>query len=92
MCIEFMSYSVILNQEPVGAIVLGRGLHQGDPLSLCLFILCSEGLASLIRLVVARGEIHAVDICRVVPTITNLLFADYCFPFLRVSPKEMEED
>lgn len=33
MCIESVSYSVIVNKESVGPIFSGRGLRQGDSLS-----------------------------------------------------------
>lgn len=33
-CVESVNYSVLVNMEHVGPIQLGRGLRQGDPLSL----------------------------------------------------------
>lgn len=32
MCVETVDYSVIVNNEMVGLIILGRGLRQGDSL------------------------------------------------------------
>lgn len=39
------AYKFNLNGEIVGNIKPSKGLRQGDPLSLCLFILCVEGLS-----------------------------------------------
>ena len=43
------SYSILLYGEPTGFITPSRGIKQGDPLSPYLFLMCAEGLSSLIR-------------------------------------------
>ena len=40
--------SVIVNGEPKGFVTHSRDIRQGDPLFLYLFLLCAEGLSSLI--------------------------------------------
>ncbi|XP_075633790.1 uncharacterized protein LOC142606301 [Castanea sativa] len=49
---------------PVGYIKPERGLHQGDPLSPYLFLMCAMGLQSLLHKVEVEGHIQGVAICR----------------------------
>lgn len=76
MCVESISYSIMVNDEPVDPIFLGRGLCQGDPLSPYLSILCAEGLTALIDQAERRGELHGKCICRGAPIVTHLFFTD----------------
>lgn len=43
-CVQSTSFSVMLNGNPFGYFRPSRGLHQGDPLSLNVFLMCSEVL------------------------------------------------
>jgi hypothetical protein len=88
LCVETVDYSVLLNGNVVGPIIPSRGLRQGDPLSPYLFIICAEGLSSLIRQFENRGDIHDVKICRNAPIVSHLLFADDCFLFFKVAENE----
>jgi hypothetical protein len=58
LCVEIVDYSIIVNFHMVGHVVLGRGLRQGDLLSLYLFIIFAEGLTALIRQAENRGNLH----------------------------------
>lgn len=90
MCVETVSYTVLMNNEPMGPIIPRRDLRQGDPLSLYLFILCAEGLTALLKRAEARGDIHGIKVSRGAPTISHLLFADDCFLFFRATSRECE--
>jgi len=43
-CITSVSYSLLVYDEPAGLIRPTRGIHQGDPLSPYIFIICMEAL------------------------------------------------
>lgn len=87
-CVETVSYNFFLNGQEAGSVTPSRGLRQGDPISPYLFIICSEGLTSLLQDAEERGMTHGVTICRNAPPVSNLLFADDSFFFTRASRKE----
>ena len=62
--------------KKVGHIKPSRGIRQGDPLSPYLFIICAEGLSSLLKKAVAENELTRIKICRDNPAISHLFFAD----------------
>ncbi|KAA3487748.1 reverse transcriptase [Gossypium australe] len=64
-----------------------RGLRQGDPLSPFLFLICSEGLSSLMRLAKEEGLIKGARASRRGPEISHLLFADDCILFGEATDK-----
>ncbi|KAA3466354.1 reverse transcriptase [Gossypium australe] len=76
-----LSYSVITNGGRGTNFKPARGLRQGDPLSPFLFLICSEGLSSLMRLAKEEGLIKAAKASRRGPEISHLLFADDCILF-----------
>ncbi|KAK2382439.1 hypothetical protein QL285_069974 [Trifolium repens] len=90
MCLASIHYSVMVNEESVGPIMPERGLRQGDPLSAFLFILCAEGLTSLIKKYENKGDIHGVKVCRGAPSLSHILFADDCFLFFRADIREAQ--
>jgi len=63
-CMSTISFSMLLNGQPVGHIKPSRGLRQGEPLSPYLFLLCAMGLQGLIKKPENNGDIREVSICK----------------------------
>ena len=78
----------MVNEKHVGPITPKRGLRQGDPLSLYLFIICAEGLLALIRKAEAASSLHGVKVYRGAPNVRHLLFANDRFLFFRAYMEE----
>lgn len=82
------SYSVLINGEPKGYILPSRGIKQGDPLSPYLFLLCAEGLSSLIRHAIVAKNLHGILSNNNGVCISHLLFADDSFIFYQATMEE----
>lgn len=86
--VSSVSYSFLVNGEITRYIGPPRWLRQDDSLSPYLFILCAEGMTSLIARHEQLDRIHGMSICRGAPIISHLLFADDNFLFLQDSFQE----
>jgi len=63
-CITSVTYSVIINRVAYGNSIPTRGLCQGDPLSPSLFLLCIEGLSTLIHEAARNQAVIGISIGR----------------------------
>lgn len=88
MCVNTMSYSVLINREPKGRIFPTQGLRQGDPIFPYLFLLCAEGLSAVLRLDANGGIQRGISVCRQSPVVSHLLFADDCIVFCNSSKEK----
>lgn len=75
-CVKTVKYSFVDDGVVFGDVQLIRGIRHDDLISPYLYILCVEGLISIIRQNEDVGLIHGYTIARGAPTISHLLFAD----------------
>lgn len=62
LCMSTVQYNFLVSGNEVGPITPSRGLRQGDPISPYLFLLCAEGLSTLLQKKQASGAIHGCKI------------------------------
>lgn len=48
-CLSSTSTSVLVNRSPIEKFKPSKGLKQGDPLALFLFLIVNDGLTGIIR-------------------------------------------
>ena len=88
--ITSVSYKFLHNGEEFGHVVPPWGLRQGDPISPYIYIMCAEGLSSIITRDEDVGLLHGCRIARGAPAISHLLFVDDCYLFFRANEGEAD--
>lgn len=86
--ITSVTFSILLNGEAKGHIIPSRRLRQGDPLSLYLFLLCSEGFSALINLALQPQSLQGLAVARFAPKILHIFFANDSLIFLKATTFE----
>ena len=61
-CVTFVKYKVRFNSQETEVLVPTKGLRQGDPISPYLFLLCAEGLSSLLQYEEEAGGIEGIRV------------------------------
>ena len=90
-CITTLTYFVLINGVAQGCITPTRGLRQGDPISLYLFLLCLEGFIGLILEATRNNRLSRISIYRNCPTVSHLFFADDSILYYKASEQESRE-
>ncbi|XP_071676865.1 uncharacterized protein [Lolium perenne] len=89
-CVTHVRYAVRVNGELTSPVVPSRGIRQGDSISPYLFVLCTEGLSSLLLQKENVGVLQGVCNGRSGPPISHLLFADDSIFFSRNDSKSVD--
>ena len=87
-CITSVSYSALLNGSPTKKIIPSRGIRQGDPLSSYHYLICTEGLSSLLTHAMHTNTIHGFKPSRNGPPISHMFFADDSLLFCQANEVE----
>ena len=88
LCFSLVSMNVMLNGSLFQSFHPKRGLRQGDPISLYLFILCMDVLSRLINSKVESGFIKCFSMARGIPPLHHVLFAGDVFLFGKATGME----
>lgn len=90
--ISTVKFSIIINGSPEGFSPAHRGLRQGDPLSLFLFIIVMEGLNNMVKKAKCNGWIKGFEAARSgnnSPEITHLQYADDTLIFFDAEKEQL---
>lgn len=86
--VKSVSFSLLINGEPHGNIIPSKGICQGYLLSSFLFLFCTKGLISLLKLAEGNKDINGVKIYRQAPSISHILFVEDSMLFYRAYVEE----
>jgi hypothetical protein len=86
-CVESVRFSVRVNGQLSNAFYPTRGIRQGDPMSPYLFLLCAEGLSSMLKYSGPQFLSKGVQVGIHAPWVSHLLFADDCLVFTQASER-----
>lgn len=80
------SFFIILNSVPYDKILLSRGIRQREH----PFILASEGLIRLLKLVESTGHITGICLAKRTPSISHFIFVDDLLIFSKINITDLE--
>ena len=82
--VSITSFSVWINGKVYENITLSRSIHQGDPLSPYLFLICAKGFTLLLTKAEFEGRLHGLSVYRSALSITNLLLLMILWFFVKL--------
>lgn len=81
--ISSMTMQILWNDVPSQKFTPSRGIKQGCPLLLYLFVLCVEWLGHIIHAEIAKGQWSPIRLARSRPDLSHLFFVDDLVLFCR---------
>lgn len=72
----FGTVQSFIERSSKGTHMPQRGLHQSDPLSPYLFIMCMEALIANIKKAEMAKQLTCLKVARACPSISHILFVD----------------
>ncbi|KAL4347498.1 hypothetical protein GQ457_17G013380 [Hibiscus cannabinus] len=81
-CVSTVTFSARVNGKLTGEFTPQRGLHQGDPLSPFLFLICMQGLSAALSTEQEAGRIKGIHASQQGPRINHLFYADDSIVFV----------
>ncbi len=88
-CVSTVSSSVLINREKMQFFKPTRGLRQGDPLSLYLFIMCQEVLSRMIEKEYIERGIKGVKMNIGGSSITHAMYVDDLMLFSKANRRQV---
>lgn len=90
-CYIVNSSAVLLNVSVFGRVNMERGLRQGDPIALYLFIMMSELLSRMLMNLEFKGKIQRAWFGRTGPAISHIFFSDDIMLFYHANLENLVE-
>ncbi|XP_030503843.2 uncharacterized protein LOC115719079 [Cannabis sativa] len=87
-CVSTVTYNVTYGGKIMGPIYPGRGIRQGDPLSSYLFLVCAEGLSSLLQQYERNRWLTGCQVARGAPRVSHMLFVDDSYVYCKTNEDE----
>lgn len=87
-CVRTVSFSVLINEQPHSNIIPTRGIRKRDPLSPYFFILCAEGLSTLLNNAKEEKGITGLAISKGGTRLNHLFFVDDSLLFCKANTLE----
>ena len=89
-CVSTVTYNILINGAPIENIKPTRGIRQGDPLSIYLFILCANILSRMLLDIENKRFIQGIDLRKEEMPISHLFFADDILLFMKLNKQTPE--